>query len=173
MLEVDGAPAAYFADPLCDTDLRVLGFERGSCRGQAAAEALAILVALRLWFPLWRGSRAAVAVRSDSQAALGALGKLGSTAPAVGRVAREVALDVALSCYGVDVWQHLPAERNVEADRLSRWAEPGGDPTVPSRLVEIRRDIPDAREESWWMAASAEWRRRADSVHASGATCAS
>ena len=168
-MEVDGAPAAFFADTLCDTDLRILCFERGSCRGQAAAEALAVLVALRLWFPLWRGSRAAVAVRSDSQAALGALGKLGSTAPAVGRVAREVALDVALSCYGVDVWEHVPAERNKEAHILSRWAEPGVEPTVPGRLVQVRRDIPDAREDSWWLASSAEWRQRVGHVHASGA----
>ena len=124
------------------------------------------LVALRLWFPLWRGRRAAVAVRSDSQAALGALGKLGSPAPAVGRVAREVALDVALSCYGVDVWQHLPADQNKEADALSRWAEPGAEQCVPPRLAQARHDIPEVRNDSWWLASSSEWQSRLRSVRA-------
>ena len=90
----------------------MLGFARGSCRGQAAAEALAVFVALRLWFPRWRGQRVAVSIRSDSKAALGALGKFGSAAAGIEKVAREVALDMALSYYGVTVWMHLPAADN-------------------------------------------------------------
>ena len=127
-LQEGGRVIAFFSDPLCEHDFQVLGFTRGSCRGQAAAEALAVLVALRLWFPLWRDRRVSVAVRADSQAALGALGKLGSTAPAIGRVAREVALDVALSYYGVETWSHLPAAHN-KVRAQAKAPNPQGNPT--------------------------------------------
>ena len=102
-----------------------------AAKGQAAAEALAVLVALRLCSPLLRGQRVAITVRSDSEAALGALGKLGSPTPAVNKVTREVALDVALSFYGVDAWTHVAAADDEIADALSRWSQPGVLPSIP------------------------------------------
>ena len=168
-LWIQGRAEAYFADALVEEDFSQLGFERGSCSGQAAAEALAVLVALRLWFPLWRGQRLALTVRSDSEAALGALGKLGSPAPAVNKVAREVALDVALSYYGVDTWTHVAAADNKGADELSRWSQPGVIPTVPPSLRQARRDHTASRTASWWTVSSAEWRLRRGAARRAGA----
>ena len=153
-------PRAYLADAVSEEDAIRLRFEIGSCQGQAAAEALAILVALRAWLPLWGSCRTAVAVRSDSTAALGALGKLGSSSPAVAIVAREVALDIACSRYGVDVWQHVRAEFNTEADALSRWAEHGKPRELPVRLGTAEQTMAPVRSDDWWLASSAEWRQR-------------
>ena len=98
-------------------------------------------------------------VRSDSEAALGALGKLGSPTQAVNRIAKEVALDVALSSYGIDVWTHLPGEENKEADLLSRWFEPQAPQAVPCRLAAVERTFPQPRSQDWWIATSEKWRQ--------------
>ena len=160
VLEAGGWPRAYLADEITSSDAARLGFEIGSCRGQAAAEALAILVALRVWLPTWGATRATVTVRSDSQAALGALGKLGSRAPAVAAIAREVALDIAVSRYGLIVRQHVPGVQNVEADTLSRWAEPGKLVAVPPRLRSVPRSEVPPRGDEWWLASSPLGRAR-------------
>ena len=125
VLEVHGRPISYLSCAVTQQDAERLGIEVGSCRGQAPAEALAVLVALRTWYSTWAGCRLALQVRSDSTAALGALGKFGSPSPSVNKVAREISLDVAMSSYGVDIWTHVPAASNEEADILSRWHEPG------------------------------------------------
>ena len=160
-MEVRGQPRAYISDAITKEDAERLSFTIGDCKGQAAAEALAILVALRAWLPLWGTTRTAVRVRSDSSAALGALGKLGSTAPHINLVAREVALDVALSRYGVDVWQHVRAEHNTEADMLSRWSSP--DETkkdLPPRLAGTERTQVEQRGRDWWTTTSEYWEQR-------------
>ena len=160
VLEIDGIPQSFISEAITHADAERLGFEIGSCRGQSAAESLAILVAMRSWLPLWRVRRTAISVRSDSQAALGALGKLGSKAPAMAKVAREVALDIAVSRYGIDVWEHQAAEDNLEADVLSRWHEPGKATLVPGRLRHVERCVPEPRTDDRWLASSAAWRRR-------------
>ena len=135
VLEVSGQPETFIAEAITVEDATRLDFEIGQCQGQAAAEALAALVALRMWLPRWSTARSAVTLRSGSTAALGALGKMASPAPPVNTVAREVALDVALSRYGIDVWTHISAEYNKEADALSRVSAPRGTlADVPNRL---------------------------------------
>ena len=76
------------------------------------------------------------------------------------KVAREVALDIAVSRYGIDVWEHQAAEDNLEADVLSRWHEPGKATLVPGRLRHVERCVPEPRTDDWWLASSAAWRRR-------------
>ena len=78
-------------------DEEILIISKGSCTAQAGAEAVASLVDQRTWHSVWRRQRAVLVIRSDSAAALGALGKLASPAPGVGAVAREIAIDVACS----------------------------------------------------------------------------
>ena len=142
VLEVESVPRAYLSDAISQKDAQRLHFELGSCKGQAAAEALAVLVALRAWAGVWISRRTAVHVKSDSEAALGALGKLSSPAPAVNCIAKEVALDIALSSYGVDVWSHISGEENKEADTLSRWYEPQAPQEMPAGLAGIERTVP-------------------------------
>ena len=150
------AAGRYIQDKISEHDVKELGLEIGSCKGQAIVEALAIAVAMRAWLPRWATFRAAVAVRSDSTAALGALGKLASPNPAINKIAREVSLDVAFSRYGVDVWEHLPGVDNKIADVLSRAFEPGVTFVLPTELRAAQRTRVEARTGSWWQAQS--WR---------------
>ena len=151
-LEVHGTIVAYLHDALNECDAEVLGLAIGSCTCQAAAEALAMAVALRTWLADWGLRRTAVKVRSDSQAALGALGKLASPSPAVNAIAREISLDIACSRYGIDVWEHLPGVKNVLADSLSRVAEPGVIPSLPAELAGVSQSVVEKRNRAWWIA---------------------
>ena len=94
-LAFDGYPIRWLASEVTSEDASMLGVKIGDCSSQAVLEALAMLVALRTWFPLWAGDRMAIVVRSDSMAALGALGKMASPAKGINIIARELALDVA------------------------------------------------------------------------------
>jgi len=152
VLETDGVVQEWLADVFRPEEVKRLQIQVGSAKTQATVEALAILVALRTWWPRWSVIRAAITVESDSAAALGALGKLASPSPAINAIAREVALDVAVSRYGIDVWAHLPGTENVLADALSRLSEPGASYCIPEVLTDIPRAECGAREADWWEA---------------------
>ena len=150
-LSVDGRTVRWFGVELTDTDLQVLGFERGDCRGQALAEALCIAVALREWAPEWQDERTLLVARSDAIAALGALNKSSSTTPQLNKIVREVALDLAEGRYDLEVLGHVPAEWNVVPDALSRLHAPQPDRHhVPEALRGVTRTWPAERALSWW-----------------------
>ena len=117
---------------MTEADASFLGVSIGSSSSQAAFEALAILVALRAWAFVWASTKIAVAVRSDSMAALGALSKISSPAVAINKITRELGVDVAWSRYGVEVWTHVPGKLNLYADALSRLHQPGSKVQVPA-----------------------------------------
>ena len=116
-------------------------------------EALAVLVAVRTWAPHWTTAKARVHVRSDSQAALGALGKLSSPVPAVNAIAREVAVDVATSDYGLEPvsWGHVAGALNDWADALSRLHAPDAK-VVPAVLAAFDPEEVPERTDAWWRA---------------------
>ena len=90
-----GRPVGWFADSLSQEDIRRFQLTLGSSKHQTFLEALAILVAARLWGALWKGRRLAVCVRSDSLAALGAINKQRSNASGMSMIMREFAIDIA------------------------------------------------------------------------------
>ena len=96
--------------------------------------------------------QSAMMVRGDGIAALGALCKVASPAPAVSIVDREVGFDIAWSRYGVDVWTHLPGKQNSWADALSRLHESGARMQVPVALRAIEETSTAERTVSWWEA---------------------
>ena len=150
-LSIDGQTVRWFGTELSDTDLQILGFERGDCRGQALAEALCIAVALREWAPEWQDERTLLIARSDAIAALGALNKFSSSTPQLNLVVREVALDLAEGRYDVEVMGHVPAEWNDTPDALSRLYAPEADKKqVPKELHAVERTWPAPRPRSWW-----------------------
>ena len=151
----EGYPLAWVASEVTADDARRLGVTIGDCAAQAVLEALAILVAVRTWAHIWTAAKARVHVRSDSQAALGALGKVASPVPAMNAVAREVALDVAASSYGLEpiTWGHVAGKLNVWADALSRLAAPEPE-LVPAELARIEPTEVAVRDEAWWRASS-------------------
>ena len=61
-VSIDGFVTELFSDPLGDLDVAEFGHEIGSAEGQQSWEALAILVALRLWRRLWLITRAVIVV---------------------------------------------------------------------------------------------------------------
>ena len=63
-LAVDGVLVAHFAEAISPEDVQRLGIVNGSCRHQAACEALVMAVAIRLWMPRWAPHRAAASSRS-------------------------------------------------------------------------------------------------------------
>ena len=149
----EGFPLAWLASTVTAEDAKRLGLKLGDSAGQAVLETLAILVAVRAWAPRWTGAKARVHVRSDSKAALGALGKLASPTPAMNTIAREVAVDVATSDYGLEPmsWGHVAGVLNEWADALSRLEAP--EPKfVPAVLAAFEPEELPARDAAWWRA---------------------
>ena len=149
----EGFPLAWLASPVTKADAAFLGIQFGESSGQAVLEALAILVAVRTWAPHWTSAKARVHVRSDSKAALGALWKLSSPTPAINMIAREVAVDVATSDYGLEPisWGHVSGVLNEWADCLSRLTAP--EPKyVPAALEAFEPETLPERTALWWRA---------------------
>ena len=149
-LHVQGQLWAVICDGLHEADLKRFELERGDCRGQSLWEALAELVAIRTWAPLWRLTRTQLRVRGDSQAALGALGKLRFPSPHINAIARELAIDLAESSFELAVHQHIPGKSNVLPDFLSRLEEPGASKRPPCDLSKVHCTKVEPRGPSWW-----------------------
>ena len=147
---------SWLAVALVQTDLDVLGIERGDCRGQAVVEALCIAVALRTWAPDWRDEPTVLMARSDAMAALGAINKTSSPNPAMNRVVREVALDLSEGSYELDILGHIPAVWNTVTDALSRLEAPPPDThEIPGILANVPRAHPAPRTLQWWRTVAA------------------
>ena len=79
-----------------------------------------MLVALRTWCDRWQDRRVTLTVRSDNLSTLAMVAKMQPHGTTVGRIAREMALDVASAMYSPDVVAHIPGIANKAADALSR-----------------------------------------------------
>jgi hypothetical protein len=150
-LAIDGRVREYFADRIHTEDSEVLGIEPGSCKGQQAWESLTILVALRLWFPLWRGSRVQLRIASDNITALTMAANLKSSGRAVNIIAREMALDLAQALYAPDIVEHRPGVTNIAADMLSRRFDPSKIFILPDCLRDAQEVTLPRRGAKWWL----------------------
>ena len=113
-------PAEWFACELSSDDLRRFQAKRGESGFTTLWEALALLVAFRVWLP---NTRALARVRSDSLGALRAMVKFSSSSVHLNMVSRELALDAVLGLYSIGLASHIPGVSNVLPDHLSRlWA---------------------------------------------------
>jgi hypothetical protein len=129
-LAVDGTPKEWMAIKWTSGDEEKLGLQIGSAEGQGTWEAFIILIAVRTWATCLRHER--VRIRSDSECALFALNKERSPSTALNKVAREMALDLCLMNYSVDLeFVHLPALMNEWADCLSRLFQPRNPAEIP------------------------------------------
>ena len=125
ILQSNGAIVSYFADKICDTDRHVLGLDVSpSASDQQALEALAVLVALRVWRPHWLNRGVNLSVQTDNVAALTTLTKMQPHSATLGIIARELALDISASSYSPDDARHIPGLANTTADYLSRMFSP-------------------------------------------------
>ena len=155
VLLLNKVPTAWIHDAITEEDHRRMGTAAGQCEGQATFEALAVLVAIRTWLPLWRDHPTTVVVQSDSMAALGAAAKAGSGVPQMNLVIREMALDMAEGNYQVDLFGHVPGELNSWADALSRLLDPTKEVAIPDELLQVSRTEVAPRTTSWWRSAGA------------------
>jgi len=138
-------PTAWFATPLTTVDQRRFG-KKGESKHNTTWEALAILVAIRLWLP---GTHVLARIKSDSLSALRSMVKLSSSSPALSLIAREIALDSVLGLYTVGVATHIPGVSNMLPDDLSRmWApEPHAFPAI---LQGVAEHVPPERDHTFW-----------------------
>ena len=148
---IDGQPVEYYAAPTTEDDANVLGvpFTHDS-KCQQAFEALALLVALRLWRHHWAHVRCVVHVQSDNMAALSTICKMQTSSHALGIIAREIALDTADEIYEPQIASHVPGIANVVADTLSRRFDPAKVYSVPPPLAHAVEVQPEARTGGWW-----------------------
>jgi hypothetical protein len=142
-----GVPVRWFSSPLTPDVLRKFKAQTGDPGFNTAWEALALLVALRLW--LARCPRQlTMRVKSDNVGALRMLLKLTSQSSALAIIAREVALDIAGGNYQIGELVHVPRITNVAADALSRlWAP---QPLSFPFLGEAVKDPLPELDDSFW-----------------------
>ena len=133
----DGIITAWFASKINTTEARLLELPIGSAAAQQTAEALAALVALRVWRLRWAQAGARLRVRSDSIAALIVVLKLKTCGRGSAIIAREMALDVAWSNFTPHVAEHVPGVANVVCDMLSRLHQPGKKFVLPRELIGV------------------------------------
>ena len=96
---------------------------------------MATVIGVRGWLQHWRDRRTAIALQSDSQAALGAWARQKLSVPNINVVVREMALDLAEGRYRIDVQQHISGRLNFWADALGRSAQHGKNACVRARGV--------------------------------------
>ena len=150
-LSFDGDAMEYLHDVWTEQDVRRFGVQIGDCRGQAIWEALALLIALRVWARFWQDRSSAMMVKSDSKAALGAFEKERSKSPHINAIAREISLDIALSAFEpLVVFAHVKGTCNEWADALSRLGQPDAGVVVPGPLRGCRRAEVPRRSTTWW-----------------------
>ena len=140
---------SWFADTPSPQDLVTLQSEIGDPAYNTVWEALAILVAVRLWRqPSHLGI--SLELKSDSMASLQILFKLSSTSDALNLIARELALDTAELSAPLELFTHIPGVSNIIPDHLSRLHAPNA-----HGFPDCLRGIPEAkvhpRDGSFWI----------------------
>ena len=154
-------PVAWYATPLPTSLLRRFQAKLGDSSFNTLWEALAILVAIRLWLP---GTHVLARVRSDSLSALRSIVKLQSASPSLNLIAREIALDATLGLYHLGVAVHIPGIANKLPDDLSRmWApEPH---QIPMELLDVPRHQVPTLDSTFWLSARPAHRGGARARH--------
>ena len=96
VVSVEHRILGWFTSELDHRDSRRYGVPLGDAAEQQIWEALALLVALRLWRKIWTGRRPLLEVKSDNVSALTLFATLRATSSGLNLVAREFALDISL-----------------------------------------------------------------------------
>ena len=141
----------YFIAAITDHDRKVLEVIDDE-RGQQRWEALAILIALRMWRSFWMDVRVTLTVKSDNMSALTFVNDLRAKGGGLRTIACELALDLAESSFEPDLAVHTPGVCNDVADALSRYYDPARAHSwqLPPALVNAKRCTPPCRDQRWW-----------------------
>ena len=123
-LTVDYRIMSWYSAPLTKHDCDSLAIVLGSSTSQQAVEALAILIALRIWRKHWCTEGVILRIKSDSVSALTLALKLKAAGGATSIIAREIAVQAALANYFPIIAEHVPGVANRIPDILSRRFQP-------------------------------------------------
>ena len=140
--------------PITEYDQWYLDTWAGSHLGQQVWEALIILIALRHWAWVWRHKRVSLTIKTDNMTALTMVSALKSSGPALGNIARGMALDLAHSESAPDMVRHTPGVMNKTPDTLSRFFDPSFKFVFPPVLKDAIQVYLAQRDGSWWLASS-------------------
>ena len=144
----DGIPVRWYASKLQPKLLNKFKAATGDPAFNTLWEALALLVACRIWLPKCKVQRLGVRVKSDNVGALRMLLNLSSKAANINVVARELALDLARGNYSLGELEHIPGVTNVMPDALSRlWAPTASELPALGNAVQDR--VPDFGSSFW------------------------
>ena len=149
-LQVATVFAGFFAISVSTEDCNILDIEVGSNKSQQVLEALAGLIALRLWRRFWQGQRAVLHIRSDSLGALHLFSFLEGSSRALTLIASEFALELGKAESRPDLISHIPGITNVSCDMLSRRFDPNKVFQLPLQLLNAKAVIPPSRPIKWW-----------------------
>ena len=141
---------SWFACGLGEEEQQILDIRTADSAAQQVVEALAVLVALRLWKKRWLHSRVNLKVKSDSISALVLCLDFKTRGKGTCILAREVALDVACNEYSPNTVQHIPGVDNVIADPLSRRYMPDAEFVLPACLMHVEEAIAPQRTRSYF-----------------------
>lgn len=140
-------PVRWFATPLTTELLDRFGAKAGDPRFNTLWEALALLLACRLWLPS-AGSGLQCRINSDNVGALRLLLRLTTKSGHMAEVARELALDLASGNYFIGELEHIAGITNVAPDALSRLWAPEPEP-FPSIGKAVQDKVPDLGPSFW------------------------
>jgi hypothetical protein len=136
-LSIDDHICAFFATDVPENIAAHLSCTVGSHRSQQTFEALAIMIALRVWKPSWDKIRAVLEVRADNVAALTAVAKMKASGIGSNMIARELALDFCDGAFRPDLCVHTPGIASSIADSLSRKFQPATTFGLPALLSHV------------------------------------
>ena len=142
-----GEVQQHFFDSISDEDCIRFRATRGVSDFNTLWEAIAMLVAIRLWMPELPGLD--LRVKSDNLAALSAALKFKAHDPRLNAIAREMALDVCEGQYELNVLEHIPGISNKLPDALSRLFAPEPQPWPVELNLSRCRSAP-ARGDDFW-----------------------
>lgn len=156
-----GEPKEYYAVDISEELQEKFTATRGDSKWNTLWEAVALLVAARLWLP-GLGYGVVVRIKSDNMSALISISKGRAKTAELNIVARVFAIDQAKKDYLIKWLERIPGVTNVQADALSRATAPIPK-EFPSDLVGclrrrptlgqdfwIVRDVPDRKLEKGW-----------------------
>ena len=123
-LAINGLIRKHFSSGIDACDRELFNLTVGACEGQQVLEALAILVAMRLWFTSSeKRINLAPVIRGDNMTALTLVLKMRPSTPELAIIARELA--ICFSSYSfLPAVYHTPGIANMIPDQLSRLDDP-------------------------------------------------
>ena len=130
-------PVAYYHDAPGPADIQRFDAQTGDPAFNTLWEALAILVALRVWQPHF-GPGPPLQMRSDNLGVLQALSARSAPAASLQTSRQALSSDEELHNFGIRALVHIPGASNVVADALSRLGAPDPKP-FPAELYGVRR----------------------------------